>query len=259
MTRGSQVIGLTTARKRSGPQSWEVAHLFAAPGQESELPELLEEMCRRVASRGGERVFVRLRRDDSLADEARLSGFFPCFSEVLYERPPRPDTPDTNEVSASHINTSEMARKKRDGDEHALFQLFNLSTPAEVRSVIGMTFDRWRASREQSSGRRQEFVMEKNGVLAGWLMVLRQSNATLLTASIRPDVEEDTDAIVDFGLQLLHGVGPVYWLSAEYQVTLQRSLQRRRFKPVTDYVTAVKSTVASVRDGGRVRATVASR
>ena len=108
---------------------------------------------------------MRVRQGDPLADAARLSGFFPCVPEVLYRRPGH----RTASLDSFPSQTSVSLRKKKRGDDYALFRLYNAAIPSEVRSAVGMTFDQWMASREQSSGRRQEFVLDTHAGVRGWL------------------------------------------------------------------------------------------
>ena len=43
-------------------------------------------------------------------------------------------------------------RPMEPSDDHGLFRLYNAATPAPVRSLVAMTFDQWRACREQRGG-----------------------------------------------------------------------------------------------------------
>ena len=160
LVRSNRIVTIAAARPRSGPQTWEVSLLLTASDDDPGCIELLSQVCQGVARNGGETVFIRLVSDDPLVDVARLSGFAPCTSELLFCIAGR---------HATHSSRPVSLRKKSPADEYNLFQLFNASTPAESRFTFGMTFDRWKASQERSRGRRREFVYETDGDLRGWV------------------------------------------------------------------------------------------
>ena len=253
--RGSRVIGLATAGRRSGPQSWEITHLFLEPGIDSPDPELLDEVSRQVASHGGKRIFLRLRHDDPLVDAARLSGFFPCVPEVLYKGMPRQGEGGGH---AFPNDASRSLRRKQPRDDYDIFRLYCAATPSEVRAVSGMTFDQWAASREQGRGRSQEFVSDKNGEVSAWLRCTRQWGTAQLEVMVHPDHEPGMGSVVDFGLERLRGSKAVYCLAPRYQTALQRILEYRGFEASSEYVTVVKSMVVDAKEDARVRVNAAS-
>ena len=75
---------------------------------------------------------------------------------------------------------------------------------------------------------------------------------------VHPDDEELIASMVDFGLERLKTAKAIYCLASEHQVALNRVLWQRGFESVSEYVTLVKSIAAKVKEGSRVRATVAS-
>ena len=250
----NRVYGLATARQRSGPQSWEITHLFLGPDGENRLTDLLEMVSRTVGSKGGQRVFLRLRQDDPLADAVRQSGFFPCVNEVLYMGPSN----RTAGLSSLPSESLVSLRKKKRGDNYALFQLYNAATPSEIRSTVGMTFDQWMASCERGGGHSQEFVLDTNSGVRGWLKCSRHSGSGQLSAMVHPDYEDLLAPVVDFGLERLKAANALYCLVPEHQESLKRVLWQRGFEAASEYVILVKSMVVKVKEGSRVRATAAS-
>ncbi len=246
-TEGYRVKGLVTARQRSGPLSWEIAHLLVAPGNDSEVLELLERVCHVVGRRGGERVFIRLLRDDPLVDISRFGGFFPCVREVMYRGRPLDSTP----------GPAPGLRGRRPGDEHDLFRLYHATTPPEVRCVAGMTLDQWRSSRERTGGRGREFVYEQDGLVKGWLSVARRGSAGQVSVVAHHD--KGPGPLLDYGLRLLGRARVVHCLVPEFQLALASALQQRGFEATAEYITLVKvMAVRAKKEDARATATIAS-
>ncbi len=253
---GRRVSGLVAARQRSRRQSWEVTHIFLDAHGENQVPRLLDQVSRVAASNGGERIFFRIRRDDPLADMCRQSGFFPCVHEVLYKGVPPPRV--KGDRRREGLGPPLLRKLKPRSDDFGVFRLYNAATPSDVRRATGMTFDQWAASRETGRGKRQEFVLEDEGAVRGWLRNIRTSSVGRMTMMVHPANEASTAAILDFGLDRLRGTRVVYCLVPEYQVKLQQALTDRGFAPEVDYVSLAKSTVVRVKEGTTARAPVAS-
>ena len=253
--QSNKIIGLATANRRSGPQSWDITHLFLQAQTEGQLPELLEEVSRKAASRGGLRVFMRLGKDNTLVETSRLSGFFPHVPEVLYRRLPGNDQ-DRRRISSDCPPVA--LREMTPSDEHDLFRLYNAATPAEVRYAVGMTFEQWMASHENTRGPQHKLVLEKDGAIRGWVGTVLNSRTGHLAATAHPDDEASLASIVDRGLESLSAAKTVYSLVPEYQPALQRILKQRGFDAVSHYVTLVKSTAITAKKDVGARVGVAS-
>ena len=252
---GHRVIGLASATQRSGPQSWEITHLSLASDAPTLLPELLERTCQAVGSEGGQRVFLRLKRDDPIADVARRSGFFPCVLEVLYKGLKGSIGRDLHHNSQ---HKSGSVRDKSRADEYGLFRLYNASTPPVVRKVVGMGFDQWRASQEPGGSSRHELVYEKDGALWGWVKSTRRGKTGLLEVAVHPESEWCLSGLLDPALENLTGVNAVYCMVSEHQFGVQRVLSQKGFEAATEYITLVKSMAVHARDDARAAATIAS-
>ena len=248
-TEGTRLKGIAAARRRSGPRSWELSHLAVDSDDDPGCADLLAQVCRSVAQRGGERVFMRLATEDPLASVARRSGFIPCRTELLYRGRRR----------AFPTDRSAVLRRKTQADDYGLFRLYNASTPAETRFAIGVTFDQWASSRERTRWRGREFVYEREGQLRGSVKAIQRFRSGQLLIGIHPDDESSLGALVEYGLARLSWVSTVFCVVPDYQVTLQRLLPLRGFEPVSGYVTLVKSMVTPVRtQKARRAATIAS-
>ena len=172
---GLRLGGLVSARTTGG-KTWEIDHLFLPapflhgdPG--SQRPdhridrgalELLEELVSLAGSRQAERVVLRLPANSPAVLVATRAGFFAYFEETRWEG-------WAGGLRPNGHNPSDGFRVMRSGDEHGLFQLFNASTPAQVRMALAPTFERWNEVQSLWPGRRQEWVKEDGGKIVGWL------------------------------------------------------------------------------------------
>ena len=241
---GHRIHAMLVARQRSGPQSWEISHLYPGPDGREEVGvgELLESAAVSAASRGGERVFLRLRASDPLIAEARRGGFFPSVSETLLERGP---------VRWGRRTQNKTAlRRMTDSDEYDAFRLYNISTPAEVRRSTAMTFDQWSACLEQHKGAWRRFAVSSESGLAGWVAVHRGPLTGWMSAVVSPDPEglAASVSIVDFALDRLRGVRRAYCLVPSYQTAVRSALLERGFISGTEYTILVKANASVIRE-----------
>ena len=149
-------------------------------------------------------------------------------------------------------------KKKEARHDYDLFRLYNATTPADVRSTVGMTFDAWRASVERLPGRSTEFVMESSGQAIGWVRYARRSSTGVLSAVFQPSAEEGLVSAIEFALGRLSGASTVYCLVPEFQAALGRVLASYRFDAVCEFETLVGSTVVRAEQKARTKATVPS-
>ncbi|MCH7624688.1 MAG: hypothetical protein IIC83_02085 [Chloroflexi bacterium] len=248
-------MAVAAARQRSGPQSWEITHLFAKPASTGQLPLLLDSVSTAAAANGAERVFIRLSGDDTLIDVAKLSGYFPQVSEVLFQK--RLEGGSSAPV-AGDIGGSGPFRDKAPKDDHDLFRMYNAVTPREIRSVMGMTLEGWMASRERPGGRSSEVVMEGEDGIAGLLRYSRRPSSGLIEVATRPERRQGLGPMVEMGLQGMAEGTEVYCLVPDYQVELQSLIVDKGFRAVADYVTLVKSLTVKDREKSRLHAAVPS-
>ena len=247
-----RLTGLVSARQRSGPASWEVIGLATTSNGADNLAELLDKAAESVAAAGAQRLFLRLRRDDPILDPPFAGGFFPCFSEVLFKRPPRPFGGRRASSGDSHLRPREPA------DDHDLFRLYNLTTPAEVRKDVGMTFDQWKASREPGYGVCDELVLDTGEGIKGLLRTMRTSGTGQLEAAVHPDQAPLLANVVDCALDRLGKKRSLFCLVPQYDTSLGNIMTERGFHAVSLHVVLVRALAIKAEEDARVRATVTS-
>ena len=247
-----RLTGLVSVRQRSAPASWEVSGLATTSRGADRLAELMDKAAESVAAAGAQRLFLRLRRDDPILDPPFTGGFFPCFSEVLFERPPGPFGGRRPSSKDSRMRPREPA------DDHDLFRLYNLTTPAEVRKDAAMTFDQWKASREPGYGACDELVLETREGVKGLLRTMRTPRTGQLEVAINPDQAPLLENIVDCALDRLGEKRPLFCLVPEYDTSLGNIMTERGFHAISQHVVLVRTLAIKAEEDARVRATVAS-
>lgn len=253
--RGGRVLGLAVGRRRSGPRSWEVSGLFLRDDDPSGLQELLDRVSQTAASFGAERVFLRLHASDPLIDSVHAAGYYPRFGEVLC-RDGFPFLAMGADAALDAVRRK--VRPATPADQMDLFRLYCASTPSEVRQVVGMSFDQWRASREECGGRRTELVLEGDNGLEAWLMAAKRGRVGLMEAMALPGDDSALAQLVNTGVKTLANVASRCFLITEYQEHLGAVLERMGFRPHDEYVTFVRSLAIPVKDKAPARAMTAS-
>lgn len=234
-TDGGGIAGIVAARARSGSRTWEVSHLFLAKDDDANHVNLLATLSQSVARRGGERIFARLLSDDPLVDLAMRCGFSPSGHELLYQGRRKPAPPPPVAV-----------RKKTAADDHGVFRLYGACTPQEARLTSGMTFGQWSASKERTTGRSQEYVLERDGEVRGWLKTIRRFGDGMMLVMVHPK-EEPAAALIDYGLERLRAHARIFCLVQDHQTLVQNAMWQRGFEVESEYVTLVRSMVTPVR------------
>ena len=171
---GMDLASLASARVRGGVRAWEVDRLHLKSSEQA--LDLLEQVVRAAATRGAERVFLRVPRDSQIVDEARRAGFFPYYEEIhLTGHEWTGSSPDAANNATDDVNGQQAGmigrftvEDRTDPDSHGLFQLYCAATPQQVRVGIGMTFDQWSDSQERPQPRRNEAVLKLEGKIVGW-------------------------------------------------------------------------------------------
>lgn len=215
---------------------------------------MLDSLSAEAASQGAERIFLRVEHDDPLVSTARTVGFFPSAAETLYKGRADPDGADRGSL---FVPDSRL-RGKEDRDEWGLFRLYNATTPAETRTLAGMTFDQWSASRERTAGRCVQRVLETDGEIRGWLATARRWSVGTLSAMLHPEDEAIMEDIIVSGLGRLSGAASVVCIAADHQTALQQALRDQGFRAEGELVCLVKSTAKNVRDSEVLRSPRAS-
>ncbi len=233
---------VAVCRPRSGMKSWEVSHLYAAPNSGDALIALLEQAAALSARGGAERVFLRVQADSDITTAARRAGFFPCCRETLYRR----QSP-VSESRRGLFDTDAHSTKRGPEHDHALFRLYNQTTPLKVRQLAGMTLDQWNDSRERPIGRRRERVVEVDGAVRNWLATSLKSGVGQVELTLHPDYASLVPDIVDFALRSLVKAKSIIAVVPEHTPLLGGALEERGFSPEAEFAVLVKSTTRMAR------------
>ncbi len=250
---GGSFRSVVSFRPRSGPRSWEVSHLYADPDSDGALIDLLEQVGVASAYGGAERVFLRVEADSDITTAARRAGFFPCCRETLYRR----QSP-ASESRRGLFDTDAHSTKRGPEHDHALFQLYNQTTPLKVRQLAGMTLDQWKDSRERPIGRRRERVVEVDGALRSWLATSLKSDVGQVELTLHPDYASLAPDIVDSALRSLAKARSVVAVVPEHTPLLGRALEERGFSPEAEFAVLVKSTARMARQPATVHTSLAT-
>ncbi|MCY4654138.1 MAG: hypothetical protein OXC95_13360 [Dehalococcoidia bacterium] len=238
-------------RPRSGTRSWEISHLHATPDSGDALIALLERAAAVSAYGGAERVFLRVQADGDTIPMARRAGFFPCYLETLYRR-----QTSASEPRRGLFDTDSHSVKRRPEHDHALFRLYNETTPVKVRQLVGMTLDQWKDSRERSIGRRIERVVEVDGIVRSWLTTSARSGVGMIDVALHPDYAALAPDVVDFALRSLRNANSVVALVPDYVPLLGGVLEERGFAPEAEFAVLVKSMARMARQPMASRASL---
>ncbi len=243
--RGSRLEAAALLRPRSGPRAWEVARLFASEGGLDELDALLEACVAHVASRGGERLFLRVpqggdRQHTDVGGAARRAGFVPAFTEEAFRREgaavPGSDGP------------SLALRPALPADDYGLFRLFNAALPTEVRAAGGLTFEQWRDARERPAGTVREYVREERDAVRVWLRLEQAGDLLTVDAVPHPDDAWAADRLVDDTALLAWGHASVAWIVPSYAPALGAALERRGWTAAERYAVLVRPVALAVQE-----------
>ena len=229
-------------RPRSGTRSWEISHLYATLDSGDALIALLEQAAVVSAYGGAERVFLRVEADADTIPTARRAGFFPCYLETLYR--------GQTAVSKSRrglFDTDAHSTKRGPEHDHALFRLYNETTPVKVRQLVGMTLDQWKDSRERSTGRRIERVVKVDGNVRSWFATSVRSGVGRIDVVLHPDYSALALDVADFALRSLGNVNRVDALVPDYAPLRGSYLEERGFRPEGEFAVLVKSTARMAR------------
>jgi len=226
--RGATIRGLVSARRRAKRSAWEVDCLINADEDRSIAGALLERMAADVGRQGAERVFLRVAADCSLVEIARSAGFFAYTRETLY----RADDPFPVDDPGLPLRPTAKA------DALGIYQLYNAVTPANVRAIEGLTLREWQAAREPWGGSPDDQVLEEDGIITGWLRLLR-ANGGRFALLVHPE-HRDPEAFLRTALTRLKGSQPIFCLAPSRGYPPSGQLLRLGFAAAGEYTTMAK-------------------
>ena len=236
LSHGRYVPAIVAARPRSTRRCWEVTQLLADSPDGAACHDVFGVLFREIAHRGGERVFLRLREDDSLVQVAASCGFTKYGEETLLAGP---------KVSFPGVSTQGV-RSVEPVDEHDLFRLYNASTPSRARFALGMTGDQWRAAREPAGWRSREYIYRQDDAARGWAQVTRKGRSAIVTLMSHPAADDAIPALVTHAMSRGWGVGNWYVLAGDHQGQLQSLMGQRGHWEVARYVTFARAITSPV-------------
>ena len=237
--RGIKANGVASARPRSGPSAWVVDHLVTPRYDQGPCCELLEKAAVHAGRRGAQRLFLPLLDDGQLVEMVRPSGFVPCAQMSLLTLSGPSAIRDGGPFPG--------IRGREPGDDHALFRLYNATTPAAVRSGIGVTLEEWRDAQEPGRIGTREFVLEDKDGLKGWLRVDLHRRWATARLRVQPSWEGDIASLVKL---VLNESGPraIWWEVPESDGVLRIALAHTGFEITGSYRLMVKFLAARVKE-----------
>ena len=248
-----RVRAVAALRSRSGPRSWEISRLYTAPGSEAATTRLLERASAVSARGGAERVFLRVEADSDIIPTARRAGFFPCHRETLYR-----GRPLVSKSGKSLFDAESHSVKRRAEHDHALFRIYNETTPLRVRQLAGMTLGQWKDSRERPMGRSRERTLQLEGAVIGCLRTSARFGTGRVEMTLRSDYLALTPDILDYALASLAKTKSVFVLAPDYVPLLGGTLEERGFRPEGEYAVLAKSVARMERRPAVARTSLAA-
>lgn len=239
-TSGVRVRGVASARRCAGPTAWVVDHLaLSTAGSEENAAELLERAMAYAGSRGAQRIFLRTPDERHMLETGKRCGFRPCMQVTVHTLAGR--TPLIGVEPAVGV------RPRLPGDDLALFRLYNICTPQEVRSVGGMTLQQWQDAQEPVGRSTREFVLEDEAEMAAWIRLDRYRGRTRVQATLAPEWKGDSRSLVAFILGETRN-RPVLWDVPDYQAGMRMLLERVGLEQVALYRVMVKPLAIRVQE-----------
>jgi len=237
-----RVRGIVSARNSSSPNAWQIDYL-RVKDEECGFA-LLDRLSAAGAEKGAKKVFLRLHSDSPLMDGARRSGFS-CYTKYYLYR-----YDGAGKLGTAETPPAYHLRPRSSADDYRLFELYNATVPAPVRTAEGLTFAEWRESRDRSSWQEhhQEFVLQKEESLAGWLRISTAGGSGRFEAMFHPAEEEGLQHLVNWGLVRLDGKPPLFCIVSAFQEQLKRLLEGLGFEEAAEYCALVKELALRVRD-----------
>ncbi|HZP25847.1 MAG TPA: hypothetical protein VFB90_02250 [Dehalococcoidia bacterium] len=230
--RGATIRGMISARRRAKRSVWEVDCLIVADEDERVCLDLLARMSEGVTKAGAGRIFLRLPAESPIISQACETGFFAYGKNLLLrlERVPQLAEPNLE------------LRPSAPQDLFGRYQLYNRTTPANVRFIEGMTLRDWQAAQEPWGGRPSEAVLEHDGTIIGEARWLGNDDRSRIVLALDPAHANRAPDLVAYAVRSLPVSGPVYCLVPAFAGHLISALQANGFAPASEYVTLARRT-----------------
>lgn len=234
---GRKVSGLVSARPCSGPTVWWVDHMVVQHQDETSGYGLLDKVAAQAGSRGAQRIFLALPEEWHLQETARHCGYLPCVQIFQLALPGR--------STLIGVDPETGFRDRQSGDDHALFRLYNATTPTGVRSGFGMTMQQWKDAQETSTRRTKEFVLDQDGEIKAWVRLDHSRRVTRVRMTVHGDWKGEQMSLVSFILKE-RGLRALRWDVPEYQEDLRIILKHVGLEDLASYRVMIKPLTVRV-------------
>lgn len=238
--KGPALRGLVSARKRGSKLAWEIDCLIAADDDNSVLLSLLDRVTGAAGKSGAHKIFVRLPAGSETATTVARAGFSPYLREQVWR----------GSVEAAAHQVPGGLRRRGKADLYSIFQLYNSVVPQQTRYAEAMTFAEWTAAQE-SIGKATQYVLEREGRIAGWLRVARDGDTARFDVLAEAGALDDA---IEAALAKAAGAGSVYALVPEHAEGVRWRLESLGFEPAEAYTVLTRRAVRLVKAHRRVPA-----
>ena len=236
----------------SGPLIWHIKSLFVPDNATFELDEALALLAREAARAGAIHLNCRVAENSHVLIAARRAGFVQSRVEFLYVLPAGEGPVDGSVESM----TMELGlRRRAPSDDMAIFRLYSASTPAEVRSHAGMTFDEWASGIESPSHAAQEYVQDREGQINAWIRIFDSGATRYFEIMVHPDSHGSVPSLLEC---VVAGAGNKVAISVvpEYAVSTITALELKGFRGVKTYYSLVRTMAWRVEQTAAAVATI---
>lgn len=242
-THAMRIRSLASIRRRHGPAVWDVSNLVVAGNEcHDSCGELLMRLGELAASVEATKLFLRLDDSSRLLKIAEENKFKPYQTEILYTH----DAPER----LPEVTPAGGLRQKVDADAHAVYRLYQISAPPQVRVAEGITMDDWLECRERlnDESKDNEYLIESGSEVKGWIKLCANSTSAFLEAIAPPQAADIGKKLVDFALSRLSSGVHVSTLVPEYSTAIAAALENAGFKPAARMVSMLRPVAVPVKE-----------
>jgi hypothetical protein len=238
---------------RTRPDRPEQDVIFLAPslehgnGSHAVWQRLLTYVSVRAGEYGYHRVYGRLVQGSDEAQIFRNVGFSAYAEEEIY----RLDIEKFPALTYPSLNL----RKQTTADSWSLQRLYAAVTPRTVQIAEGLAQGQWQLNARFAGGRerRAGYVWEREGEILAALHIRFGKSGNALRCLIHPDVDDQIDALIETGLQVIQKAQPkldkpIFSNIRTYQAEMGTILQEYGFEKVTTQAVMVKHNTVRAKD-----------
>ena len=226
----------------SGPLIWHIKSLFVPDNAAIDLNEALGSLARAAAAAGAIHLNCRVEEDSPVLVAAQRAGFVQSRIEFQYVLPAG-EGPGDGAVESVAMELG--LRRRVPSDDMAIFRLYSASTPVEVRTHAGMTFDEWVSGIESPSQSAQEYVLDGEGQIDAWIRVFDSADTRYFEIVVHPDSHGGVPPLLECAVA---GTGNRVAMSVvpEYAVSTITALELKGFRGGKTYHSLVRTMAKRV-------------